>query len=88
MAEGVYDPENYCPICGSRLREGLVHRYDSKKLTAIDAARTRDYVQLRQPNLAERLKDGFCLLDDEEVVEDELARICPACAHGVMVHWF
>ncbi|OHB83413.1 MAG: hypothetical protein A2V98_13370 [Planctomycetes bacterium RBG_16_64_12] len=89
MNAPVRDPENYCPICGSKLPRGLRHRCNSKKLTAIDAARSRDYIQVRQPNLAERLKDGFRLLeDDEQEDDDELTRMCPACQHARMIHWF
>ena len=84
----MHDPENYCPICGLELSQTLGHRCDSKTLTAIDAARTRDYVQMHRPNLAERLKDGFRLLDNDDEDNDELARTCPACRHAVMIHWF
>ena len=71
MNASVYNPEAYCPICGLRLSPAIGHRCNLKKLAAIDAARTRDCVQVRQPSLAERLKDGFRLLSDDEVVEED-----------------
>ena len=74
MNKAVYDPEKYCPICGDKLPPDVTgpraHRCNPKVLSAIDAARKRDYVQLRQPREDERLKDGFALMADDSDPND------------------
>ena len=88
VSEPVYDPENYCPICGATLDNYRRHHCDGKSLVAIDAARVRDYILVRVPHLAERLKDGFQMLDDEEQEDDDLMRVCPGYRNATMIHWF
>jgi len=74
MNNAVYDPENYCPICGSKLPENQIgaggHECNATKLKAIDAARKRDYTQIRQPSEEERIKDGFAMIDDDGYPDD------------------
>ena len=84
MAYGVFDPENYCPICGQKLPEKGVgvfhyrsiqdHACAGKTLSAIDSAANRDEVMLRVPHLIERLKDGFALLREDDEPEPEEPR--------------
>lgn len=68
--------QDHCPICGVKTDEyALVtaegcppkHRCDPKTLAAIDAAMNRDdEARLQGHMLAERLKDGFRMLDDDQ----------------------
>ena len=71
MGNAVFDPENYCPICGIRLSKVGVAQHDCDKtiLSRIDAALIRDTVLVRSQSLAERLKDGFEALSDDEIVD-------------------
>lgn len=75
MNSPVSNPENYCPICGVRFGSSefgqYEHRCTTSKLNALDAARARDYTQVRTPHKDERLKDGFAMLSDDEVYRDE-----------------
>ncbi len=88
MSVAVRNPEDYCPICGSHLPQGGEHRCETKTLTAIDGARTRNDVRMRRPNLSDRFQDGFRFSCDEKEVEDELAVMCPACEETEILHWF
>jgi hypothetical protein len=68
MVRPVFNPEQYCPSCGGRLVPDTLHSCAVKTLNAIDSAGTRDSALVRQPNLAERLKDGFELISEDEPV--------------------
>lgn len=72
MRTGVFDPENFCPICGQKLPPShhlQDHTCPAKNLSAIDSAGKRDEVLVRTPHLAERLKRGFALLNEDDEPE-------------------
>lgn len=72
MGIGVFDPENYCPICGQKLPSShhiQDHSCPPNSLSAIDGAGNRDDVLVRTPHLAERLKEGFALLKEDDEPE-------------------
>ena len=88
MNTPVHDPENYCPICGTKLPADAGHHCNAKTLDALDSPRIRGHAQFHQPPEAKRLKDGFGTVDGEYHEDNELTQICPECGHAVMLHWF
>ena len=72
----VFKPEDYCPICGKRNHSGNCAR---SVYAGIDAANTRATYEEQDesycspfgktPNLQTRLKEGFEMLSDDEVVK-------------------
>jgi len=76
--KALFDPENYCPICGARMSQHAA-RCRKEVLLAIDAANTRALTEeyrppdYREHNIDYRLDIGFMLLSDDDVADDEAA---------------
>jgi len=72
----VWDPENYCPICGGRLPPGARmagHRCPAATLAGINAADTKarwddPHMAFPERPIRERLADGFAMLDGRAVM--------------------
>ena len=47
MNTPVHDPENYCPICGTKLPADAGHHCNAKTLDALDSPRIRGHAQFR-----------------------------------------
>jgi hypothetical protein len=58
----------HCPICGvSCLSSNATgHRCRPETLRAIDRALATDRTTIHNPTLAERLKDGFAMIGDDD----------------------
>lgn len=69
----VWDPENYCPICGGMFKGASAHRCPQATLSGINGANTRacrdDLNALFPPkSMQERLADGFAMMDGRTVM--------------------